>query len=72
MYLLQLLDWYAASISVIAVCFVEIIAVGWIYGIKNFVRDVEFMIGCKVGFWWIICWKYITPVILVVSFYFCY
>lgn len=62
--MLQLFDWYAASISVILICFCECIIVGWIYGIENFKRDIEFMIGNPVGRWWLICWKYITPSIL--------
>lgn len=36
MYILQLVDWYAASISVILVCLVEVIIVGWTYGRKPF------------------------------------
>ncbi|KAJ4442270.1 hypothetical protein ANN_12136 [Periplaneta americana] len=32
MYVVQLLDWYAASISVILICLVEVVIVGWIYG----------------------------------------
>lgn len=67
MYLLQLLDWYAASMSVILVCLVEVVIVSYVYGIRRFVFDVEFMIGNKIGKWWCICWKYITPVILSVS-----
>lgn len=68
MYILQLLDWYAASMSVILVCLIEIVIVGWVYGIRKFVFDIEFMIGTKIGLWWCLCWKYITPVILSVSF----
>ncbi|XP_043483932.1 sodium- and chloride-dependent GABA transporter 1-like [Leptopilina heterotoma] len=64
MYILQLFDWYAASISVMLICFVEVLIVGWTYGCENFVRDVEFMIGEKLHFWWPLCWKYITPSIL--------
>lgn len=67
MYILQLLDWYAASITVILVCLCEVIIVGWIYGIDNFIRDIEFMIGNPVGLWWRISWKYISPAILTVN-----
>ena len=35
MYVLQMFDWYAASISVISICLAEVIVVGWTYG-KNF------------------------------------
>uniref|UniRef100_A0A8W7PDH3 Transporter n=1 Tax=Anopheles coluzzii TaxID=1518534 RepID=A0A8W7PDH3_ANOCL len=68
MYLVQLLDWYSASISVILVCIVEVIAVGWIYGCEQFVRDVEFMIDRKVERFWIVSWKYITPIVLTFIF----
>lgn len=67
MYLLQLFDWYAASISIILICLTECLAVSWAYGMKNFVRDIEFMIGHKLERWWSISWKYITPSILLVS-----
>lgn len=67
MYYLQLIDWYAASISVILICLVEVIIVGWTYGVDNFVRDLEFMIKKKVSIWWKFCWKYSTPFILSVS-----
>lgn len=69
MYILQLLDWYAASITVILVCLCEVIIVGWIYGIDNFIRDIEFMIGNPVGLWWRISWKYISPAILTVNWF---
>ncbi|XP_049277952.1 sodium- and chloride-dependent glycine transporter 2 [Anopheles funestus] len=68
MYLVQLLDWYSASISVILVCIVEVIAVGWVYGCDKFVRDVEFMIDRKVERFWIISWKFITPIVLTFIF----
>lgn len=67
MYYLQLFDWYAASISVILICLVEVIIVGWTYGVDNFTRDIEFMTGQKVHWWWKLCWKIVTPIILTVS-----
>ncbi|PSN53224.1 Sodium- and chloride-dependent glycine transporter 1 [Blattella germanica] len=68
MYVLQLLDWYAASISVILTCIVEVIIVGWLYGCSTFVRDLEFMIEEKINLWWRLSWKYITPIILMFIF----
>ncbi|XP_052869336.1 sodium- and chloride-dependent glycine transporter 2-like [Anopheles cruzii] len=69
MYLIQLLDWYSASISVILVCIVEVIAVGWIYGCHHFVRDIQFMIDRKVERFWVLSWKYVTPVVLIFIFF---
>lgn len=64
MYYVQLFDWYVASISVLVICTIEIVIIGWIYGLKNFVRDIEYMINRKIHTIWQLCWKYITPSIL--------
>jgi solute carrier family 6 (neurotransmitter transporter, glycine) member 5/9 len=68
LYLLQIFDWYASSIAVIFICLVEMVMIRWIYGINNFVRDVEFMIGEPVGRYFLLCWKYVTPFLLIVIF----
>lgn len=68
MYVVQLLDWYAASTSVILICIVEILIVGWIYDCTAFIRDLEFMIEEKIHVWWKVSWKYTTPSILVFIF----
>lgn len=67
MYWLQLFDWYAASISVILICLVEVFIVGWTYGLNNFVKDLEFMISHKIHWWWKVSWKVTTPIILTVN-----
>ncbi|XP_055540272.1 sodium- and chloride-dependent glycine transporter 1 isoform X2 [Wyeomyia smithii] len=68
MYLIQLFDWYSASISVILVCIVEVVAIAWIYGVHRYVRDVEYMIGKRLERYWIVSWKFVTPVILTFIF----
>ncbi|EDV59240.1 sodium- and chloride-dependent glycine transporter 1 [Drosophila erecta] len=65
MYILQLFDWYSSSIAVIVICLVEIIMVAWIYGIKNFMLDVEFMLGKRPSLYWRILWQIVTPVIII-------
>ncbi|XP_056644483.1 sodium- and chloride-dependent glycine transporter 1-like isoform X1 [Diorhabda sublineata] len=68
MYWLQLFDWYAASISVVLICLVEVFMVGWIYGVGKFKRDIEFMIDEKLPNFWIISWKITTPLLLLFIF----
>ncbi|KAJ8917439.1 hypothetical protein NQ315_005486 [Exocentrus adspersus] len=68
MYWLQLFDWYSASISIVLICLVEVFIVGWTYGVKNFTQDIEFMIGEKVSWFWIVSWKITTPAILTFIF----
>ncbi|KAF0311366.1 Sodium- and chloride-dependent glycine transporter 1 [Amphibalanus amphitrite] len=68
MYVLQILDWYCASMSVILVCICECLAFCWIYGSGKLCRDVEFMVQKPVGFWWRLCWNFVTPIVLVLIF----
>ncbi|XP_054745125.1 sodium- and chloride-dependent glycine transporter 1 [Anastrepha obliqua] len=69
MFILQLLDWYSASISVILICLLEVVMVAWIYGVDNFMDDIYFMIGKRPEIGWKICWVYITPTILIGMFF---
>ncbi|XP_059221276.1 sodium- and chloride-dependent glycine transporter 1 isoform X2 [Stomoxys calcitrans] len=69
MYIVQLLDWYSASVSVILICIIEVLIVAWIYGVDNFVDDIYFMLGKKPERIWHYCWKYVTPLILVFIFF---
>ncbi|XP_017492044.1 PREDICTED: sodium- and chloride-dependent glycine transporter 1-like isoform X1 [Rhagoletis zephyria] len=66
MFILQLFDWYSASVSVILICVLEVVMVAWIYGVDNFIDDIYFMIGKRPGIVWKFCWMYLTPIILIV------
>lgn len=46
----------------------EIVAVQWVYGINNFCRDIEFMLGRKTGWYWKFCWTLLIPILLSVIF----
>ncbi|KAJ8964626.1 hypothetical protein NQ314_004732 [Rhamnusium bicolor] len=68
MYWVQLFDWYAASVSVVLICLVEVFIVGWTYGVKNFIQDIEFMLQVKISWFWRISWQFSTPIILTFIF----
>ena len=40
----------------------------WFYGETRFCDDVELMIGSRPSLFWRVCWKYISPVFLLVWF----
>lgn len=42
------------------------ITIFWIYGVSNFLNDVEFMLGKKPSWYWRFCWAFITPVLMIV------
>ncbi|CAH1777693.1 unnamed protein product [Owenia fusiformis] len=70
MYVLQVMDWYAVTFVIMIVAFTECVAVAWIYGMNQFSRDIELMIGFKPCLWWKMCWRFLTPGL--VLFIFCF
>ncbi|XP_060080599.1 sodium- and chloride-dependent glycine transporter 1-like [Ylistrum balloti] len=60
-YILQIMDWYCATFSLMLLCLAECIAIAWIYGADRFYKDIELMIGYQPNIWWKICWCFISP-----------
>lgn len=65
-FILNLVDYFGASMIALVLGIVELYALGWIYGTKRLCKDTEFMIGFKVGLYWRICWSIVTPLIMTV------
>nr|XP_020450143.1 sodium-dependent serotonin transporter-like isoform X2 [Monopterus albus] len=63
-YVVKLLEEFGVGCSIIAVGFLEAIAVSWFYGIKRFSNDVQAMLGKAPGFFWKLCWVAISPAFL--------
>lgn len=63
-YVLQWLDNYAATYSVLVVGFLELVVIGWVYGIDRFIGDIEDMLNTKLSIIWKIMWKYVSPLSL--------
>ncbi|XP_077293803.1 sodium-dependent nutrient amino acid transporter 1-like [Arctopsyche grandis] len=66
MYILNLVDHHGATFVVYILGIGQIIAVSWIYGIRRFCNDIEFMLKMKVSIYWRLCWSVLTPMILIV------
>lgn len=49
---------------------VETIGICWIYGLNRITRDIEFMLGLKLNWYWKLTWAYVIPAVLI--FIFCY
>ncbi|KAL5238239.1 hypothetical protein ACI65C_005649 [Semiaphis heraclei] len=64
-YMLHLLDTYAAGISLLCSALFECIAVSWFYGLEKFCDDVESMIGHRPGLYWRLCWKFVSPLFII-------
>jgi solute carrier family 6 amino acid transporter-like protein 5/7/9/14 len=80
MYVLQLMDWYAAGFCVIVIAIFECTVISWIYGshtepswVKKVIKtDTKFSYNIKEmletglpNIWWRICWKFISPFLLI-------
>jgi len=67
-YILSLIDSYVAGYPLLVVGILQVIVVPWVYGVEQFILDIECMIGKKPRwFWmiWIVAWKFITPLVLI-------
>ncbi|XP_076450427.1 sodium- and chloride-dependent glycine transporter 1-like isoform X2 [Babylonia areolata] len=67
MYVLQLMDTYAASWSVFLMAITECAILSWIYGAEAFIQDIEMMIGRQNVHWhryFTLFWKFLTPATL--------
>ena len=53
-------------ILILALC--ECLAVGWVFGTDNMSRAIEDMQGSRPNIFFTICWKYISPFLLIVIF----
>ncbi|XP_046356081.2 sodium-dependent serotonin transporter-like [Haliotis rufescens] len=67
-YIIQLMDTHAAPISLIFICFIEAVAVNWIYGVQRFSSDIQTMLGSPPGMFWKVCWVGICPLSLLTLF----
>lgn len=71
-YVFVLFDMFSGNFPLLIIAFFECIAVSYVYGLKRFADDIELMTGSRPGLYWLICWKYLSPMamisILVASF----
>ncbi|XP_046853323.1 sodium- and chloride-dependent GABA transporter 1-like [Xenia sp. Carnegie-2017] len=68
-YVFQIFDGYAASFPLLIIAFFQCIGVSWIYGNNKFAEDIKDMTGKRPWIGWMICWKYISPLaLLIVTF----
>ncbi|XP_057312822.1 sodium-dependent neutral amino acid transporter B(0)AT1-like [Hydractinia symbiolongicarpus] len=67
-YLFQLFDEYSVSFGLVVIAFFQTIAISWVYGTDRFADDIEYMTGKRPYLFWMICWKYISPVAIFIIF----
>ncbi|KAM0724566.1 Sodium-dependent nutrient amino acid transporter 1 [Formica fusca] len=63
---ITLVDYYGGTFVAIIVGVLEIVTIFWVYGLSNFLDDMEFMLNKRLGFYWRACWFLITPFLMIV------
>ncbi|XP_034251306.1 sodium-dependent neutral amino acid transporter B(0)AT3 [Thrips palmi] len=60
-YVFVLFDNFSGNFPLLIIAFFECIAVSYVYGLKRFADDIELMTGSRPHLYWLICWKYLSP-----------
>nr|XP_032292681.1 sodium-dependent nutrient amino acid transporter 1 isoform X1 [Drosophila virilis] len=60
-FIVNLIDFYGVSFTALILAIGELLAVAWFYGVRRFCADIKFMMGIETGWYWRLCWTYITP-----------
>uniref|UniRef100_A0A4W4GBK6 Transporter n=2 Tax=Electrophorus electricus TaxID=8005 RepID=A0A4W4GBK6_ELEEL len=63
-YWLLLMDNYAASFSLVIISCIMCICIMYVYGHRNYFKDVEMMLGFPPPAFFRICWRFISPLII--------
>jgi len=67
-YIFQIFDDFSVTVPLLIIALFQVTAVSWVYGNDNFANDIEYMTGCRPNVFWLCCWKYISPIALIVVF----
>lgn len=67
-YTLFWFDIYSAGVSLLFSALFETIGVVYCYGLDKFIVNIESMLGRRPQLFYILCWKYISPIFLMVSY----
>ncbi|XP_078053532.1 solute carrier family 6 member inebriated isoform X1 [Augochlora pura] len=63
-YFFQLIDHYAASISIMFLAFFEVIAISWFYGVRRLCNNVKEMTGRLPSSYFRFCWLIAAPLLI--------
>ncbi|XP_015779944.1 PREDICTED: sodium-dependent neutral amino acid transporter B(0)AT1-like isoform X1 [Acropora digitifera] len=67
-YWLQMFDNYCATLPLLLIGFCELVGVSYIYKIERFEDDIQYMLGFRPHLYWKICWRYISPGLIIIIF----
>jgi SNF family Na+-dependent transporter len=65
-YFFQLIDHYAASMTIMFLAFFEVIAISWLYGVRRLCNNVKEMTGRLPSMYFRFCWFLAAPLLIMV------
>jgi len=63
-YIFTIFDNFSANIPLLVIALFECIGVAYFYGLQRFSEDIQLMTGTRPGMYLCICWKFISPAIM--------
>ncbi|XP_066988644.1 sodium-dependent nutrient amino acid transporter 1-like [Macrobrachium rosenbergii] len=63
-WMVDLVDYFGAGFIIYVLVIIETISANYIYGLRNLLRDIKFMLGVDLGIYWKFCWAFFIPVSL--------
>ncbi|KAJ0180526.1 hypothetical protein K1T71_003930 [Dendrolimus kikuchii] len=63
-YVFQLMDYYAASLSITYLAFFEVVAIAWFYGVRRLSKNIKQMTGRHPSLYFRFCWLIACPALL--------
>ncbi|XP_045127643.1 sodium-dependent neutral amino acid transporter B(0)AT3-like isoform X1 [Portunus trituberculatus] len=63
-YVFILFDDFSGNIPLLIVAFFECVSVSYVYGLRRFSDDIELMIGSRPHSFFLACWKYVSPAVM--------
>ena len=67
-FLVTFLDTFATSPALMLIVLMEALSVSWLYSMDKFVDQNNQMFGVRASKFWVICWKFISPLIIFLLF----
>lgn len=65
-YIFVLFDEYSGNIPLQIIALFQVLLVSYVYGLKKFGDDIELMTGQRPNWYWMACWKYISPLAMLI------